>query len=195
MNDPVDGVALRFEHFVETVFDKLAIAVEELTVHVDSLVERVAPRLVREAHQREVAARSRHLAQPVGGRDSHAVEQDPLIVAIDPAHVDFQHAGRLDQFQPRQKPFHATDRRVRRAGLDAVQRRVRMIAAAGDKRIKPVAHRHRQTLRHSLRQQRAGFVSGSPYGASQHGVGGCENVFVAQPGARPRQQRARTLNP
>ena len=74
MNDPVDGMALRFEHFVETVFDKLAIAVEELTVHVDSLVERVAPRLVQEAHQREVAAWSRHLSHPVGGRDSHAVE-------------------------------------------------------------------------------------------------------------------------
>ena len=38
-----------------------------------------------------------------------AVEQDPLIVALDPAHVDFQHAGRLDRLQPRQKPLHATE--------------------------------------------------------------------------------------
>jgi len=33
-----------------------------------------------------------------------AVEQDPLVVAVDPVHVDSQHAGRLDQFQPRQQP-------------------------------------------------------------------------------------------
>ena len=50
MNDPVDGVALRFEHVVEAVLDPLAIAVEQLAVHVDGLVERVAPRLVQEAH-------------------------------------------------------------------------------------------------------------------------------------------------
>ena len=110
----------------------------------DGLVDRVAPRLVPETHQREVAARSRHLAPPVGGRGSHAVEQDPLIVAIDRAHVDVQHAGRLDQLQPRQKPLHATDQRARRTGLGAVQRRVRMVVVAdGDKRIKPVAHRCR----------------------------------------------------
>ena len=66
LNDPVDGVALRLEHVVETVVDQLPIAVEELAVHVDGLVERVAPRLVQEAHQREVASRSRHPAHPVG---------------------------------------------------------------------------------------------------------------------------------
>ena len=85
------------------------------------------------------------------------MEQDPLIVAVDPAHVDFQHAGRLDQFQPRQKPLHATDRRVRRAGLDAVQGRVRLVVVDGNQRIKPVAHRCRQTLRHAVRQQGAGL--------------------------------------
>ena len=113
VHDPVNGVALRFEQVVEVVFDPLAMAVEELAVHVDGLVECVAPRLMQEAHEREVAARGRHFAYPGGGRDSHAVEQDPLIVAVDPAHVDSQHAGRLDQGQPRQQPLHATDRRVR----------------------------------------------------------------------------------
>ncbi len=68
LNDPVDGVALRLEHVVEAFFDQLPIPVEELAVHVDGLVERVAPRLVQEAHQREVATRGRHLAHPVGGR-------------------------------------------------------------------------------------------------------------------------------
>ena len=68
LNDPVDGVALRLEHVVEAVFDQLPIAVEELAVHVDGLVERVAPRLVQEAHQREVATRGRHLAHSVGRR-------------------------------------------------------------------------------------------------------------------------------
>ena len=85
--------------------------------------------LVQEAHQREVPARGRHLAHPVGRGGSNAVEQDPLIVAVDPADVDFQHPGRLDHFQPRQKPLHATDRRVRRAGLDVVQRRMRIVVA------------------------------------------------------------------
>ena len=37
VNDPVNSVALRLEHIVETVFDQLAVAVEELVVHVDGL--------------------------------------------------------------------------------------------------------------------------------------------------------------
>ena len=67
LNDPVDGVALRLEHVVETVVDQLPIAVKELAVHVDGLVERVAPRLVQEAHQREVTAHPRHPARPAPG--------------------------------------------------------------------------------------------------------------------------------
>ena len=72
-------------------FDQLAVAVEELAVHVATgLVERVAPRLLEEAHQREVPARDRHLAHPVGrGPNSNAVEQDPLIAAVDPADSRF----------------------------------------------------------------------------------------------------------
>ncbi|MCY4508738.1 MAG: hypothetical protein OXG35_17540, partial [Acidobacteria bacterium] len=35
---------------VEAGLDQLAVAVEELAVHVDGLVERVAPRLVRRKH-------------------------------------------------------------------------------------------------------------------------------------------------
>ena len=66
LNDPVDGVALRLEHAVEAFVDQFPIAVEELAVHVDGLVERVAPRLVQEAHQREVTAWGRHPAHPVG---------------------------------------------------------------------------------------------------------------------------------
>ena len=64
MNDPVDGLALRLEHVVEAGLDQLAVAVEELAVHVDGLVEGVAPRLVEEAHEGEVPARGRHLAHP-----------------------------------------------------------------------------------------------------------------------------------
>ena len=109
-------------------------AVEERAVHVDGLVECVAPRLVQEEHEREVAARGRHFAYPGGGRDAPAVEQDPLIVAGDPAHVDAQHPGRLDQGQPRQQPRHATDRLVRCTRLDARQRRVRLVGADGDQR-------------------------------------------------------------
>ncbi len=82
LNDPVDGVALRLEHVVEAFVDPLPIAVEELAVHVDGLVERVAPRLVQEAQQPEVATRGRHLAHPVGRRGPDAVEQDPLVVAV-----------------------------------------------------------------------------------------------------------------
>ena len=195
LNDPVDGVALRLEHVVEAAFDQLPIAVEELAVHVDGLVERVAPRLVQEAHQREVATRSRHLAHPVGRRGPDAVEQDPLIVPVDPAHVDVQHAGRLDRVQPRQKPFHATDRRARRAGLDAVQRRMRMVVADGDQLVEAVAHRRRQTLRHALRQQGAGLVPGRPHRTAQHRVGRRENMFIAKPASRPRQQRRRAVEP
>ncbi len=64
VNDPVDGLALRLEHVAD--LDQLAVAVEELAVHVYGLVERVAPRLVQEAHQREVTAWGRHPAHPVG---------------------------------------------------------------------------------------------------------------------------------
>jgi hypothetical protein len=57
---------LRLEHAVEAFVDPLPIPVEELAVHVDGLVERVAPRLVQEAHQREVTAWGRHPTHPVG---------------------------------------------------------------------------------------------------------------------------------
>ena len=194
LNDPVDGLALRLEHVVEAAFDELPIPVEELAVHVDGLVERVAPSLVQEAHQRKVAARGGHLAHPVGRRGPDAVEQDPLVVAVDPAHVDVQHVGRLDRFQPRQKPFHAPDRRARRAGLDAVQGRVRLVAN-GDQPVEAVAHRRRQTLRHALRQQGACLVPGRPHRTAQHRVGRRENVFVPKPASRPRQQRRRAVEP
>ena len=77
MNDPVDGLALRLEHVVEAGLDQLAVAVEELAVHVDGLVERVSPRLVQKAHQGQVPAGGRHLTHPVGRGRSNAVEQDP----------------------------------------------------------------------------------------------------------------------
>ena len=193
--DPVNGVAVRVEPVVEVVFDRRAMAVEERAVHVDGLVECVAPRRVQEAHEREGAARGRHVAYPGGGRDAHAVEQDPLLVAGDPAHVDSQHPGRLDQGQPRQQPLHATDRRVRCTRRDARQRRVRLVVADGDQRSEAVAHRRRQTRRHAGWQPCAGVVSGSPHRAAPHRVARRENVLVAQPGARPRQQRGRALEP
>ena len=70
-----------------------------------------------------------------------------------------------------------------------------MVVADSDKRIEAVAHRRRQTLRQALRQQRAGFVSGSPHRAAQRRVDRCENVLVAKPAASPRQQRGGTLDP
>ena len=66
LNDPVDGLTLRLEHVVEAAFDQLPIPVEELPIHVDGLVERVAPSLMQEADQREVTAWGRHPAHPVG---------------------------------------------------------------------------------------------------------------------------------
>jgi len=69
-------VQLGLEHVVEAFVDPLSIPVEELAVHVDGLVERVAPRLVQEAHQRErsetgtalsgIDARSRRTVQQQG---------------------------------------------------------------------------------------------------------------------------------
>ena len=128
------------------------------------------------------------------------MKQDPLVVAVDPVHVDSQHAGRLDQLQPRQQPLHAPDGRVRRARLDPVQRRERLVVVDGDQRIKTFAHRCRQAFGHALRQQRPGLVSGRPDRAAQHRIGRCENVLVAEPGARPelaarRSARAATPRP
>ena len=37
------------------------------------------------------------------------------------------------------------------------------------------------------------LVSGSPYRVAQHRIGRRENVLVAEPGARPRQQRRGAL--
>ena len=56
---PDESEVIPFLTVVEAVLDQLAIAVEQLAVHVAGLVERVAPRLVQEAHQREVAPRKR----------------------------------------------------------------------------------------------------------------------------------------
>ena len=72
---------------------------------------------------------------------------------------------------------------------------MRLVIVDGDQRIKTVAHRCRQALGHALRQQRPGLVSGSPYRAAQHRIGRRENVLVAEPGARPRQQRGGPLEP
>ena len=72
---------------------------------------------------------------------------------------------------------------------------MRLIVVHGDQRIKTFAHRCRQALGHALRQQRPGLVSGRPYRAAQHRIGRCENVLVAEPGARPRQQRGGPLEP
>ena len=72
---------------------------------------------------------------------------------------------------------------------------MRLVVVDGDQRIKTVAHRCRQALGQALRQQRAGLVAGSPYRATQHRVGRGENMLVAEPGARPRQQRGGALDP
>ena len=119
---------------------------------------------------------------------------DPLVVAVDPVHVDFQHAGRLDQFQPCQQPLHAPDRRVRRARLDPVQGRVRLVVVHGDQRIKTFAHRRRQALGHALRQQRPGLVSGRPYRAAQRERARRGARRAPAPAAR-RSARAATPRP
>ena len=72
---------------------------------------------------------------------------------------------------------------------------MRLVVVDGDQRIKTVAHRCRQALGQALRQQRAGLVAGSPYRATQHRVGRGENMLVAEPSARPRQQRGGALDP
>ena len=72
---------------------------------------------------------------------------------------------------------------------------MRIVVADGDQRIEAVAHRGRQTLGHALRQQGAGLLSGTPHRASQRRVGRGEDVFVAKPAPRPRQQRAREIEP
>ena len=72
---------------------------------------------------------------------------------------------------------------------------MRLVVVDGDQRIKTVAHRRRQALGHALREQRPGLVSGRPYRAAQHRIGWRENVLVAEPGARPRQQRGGPLEP
>ena len=79
--------------------------------------------------------------------------------------------------------------------IHPVQGRVRLVVVDGDQRIKTFAHRCRQALGHALRQQRPGLVSGRPYRAAQHRIGRCENVLVAEPGARPSQQRGGPLKP
>ena len=85
-HDAVDGVALGFQLFLETEMDLLLIALQEFAVHVDALVEGVAPGLVQETHEGEITARSSLRA---GGRRrrAYAVEQVALIVAVDPADV------------------------------------------------------------------------------------------------------------
>ncbi|MDE0385821.1 MAG: hypothetical protein OXI22_18210 [Defluviicoccus sp.] len=77
----------------------------------------------------------------------------------------------------------------------SLQRRVRIVVADGDERIEAVAHRRRQTFGHALRQQGAGLLSGTSHRAAQGRVGRRENVFVAKPAPRPRQQRARAIEP
>ena len=79
--------------------------------------------------------------------------------------------------------------------LDAVQRRMRLVVADGDQLVEAVAPRRRQPLRHALRQQGAGLVPGRPHRTAQHRVGRRENVFVAEPAPRPRQQRRRAVEP
>ena len=49
--------------------------------------------------------------------------------------------------------------------------------------------------RHAVCQLGAGVVSGSPPRAAPHRVARRANVLVVQPGARPRQQRGRALEP
>ena len=88
LHDPVDGVTLGLQLLVEPVLHQLPASVQELAVHVDRLVEGVPPRLVQEAHEREVPPWCRHPAEPGRGGRAHGVEQGTLVVAVDPAHVD-----------------------------------------------------------------------------------------------------------
>ena len=72
---------------------------------------------------------------------------------------------------------------------------MRIVVADVDERIEAVAHRRRQTLGHALRQQGADLLSSSPHRAAQHRVARGEDVFVAKPTPRSRQQRARAIEP
>ena len=110
-------------------------------------------------------------------RFEHVV--DHLAVAVEElaAHVD----GLVER---------VAQRLVRQVGLDAVQGRVRLVVD-GDQHIETVADRRRQARDHALRQQRPG----SPYRSAQHRIGRRENMLIAEPGARPRQQRGGVIEP
>ena len=64
LHDPVDGVTPGLQLLVEPVLHQLPATVQELAVHVDRLVEGVPPRLMQEAHEREVPSWCRHPAEP-----------------------------------------------------------------------------------------------------------------------------------
>ena len=72
---------------------------------------------------------------------------------------------------------------------------MRRVVADSDQLVEAVAQRRRQPLRHALRQQGAGLVPGRPHRTAQHRVGRRENVFVAEPAPRPRQQGRRAVEP
>ncbi len=147
------------------------------------------PRLVQEAHQREATAWSRHPAHPSADRGSHAVEQDPLVVAVGPS------PRRLPaRRSPRSVPAapaaaSCPDRRVRRARLDSVQEPVRLVVVNGDQRIKisrPISTRVCWGNRPSTR------TKATWYGRVDDWRGDGRRRGVAVPGG---SRRCRCLNP
>ena len=55
--------------------------------------------LAQEADKGQISARRHQLAQAVGGHGTHTVEEEALIVAVDPVDIDLQDTGFLDQSQ------------------------------------------------------------------------------------------------
>ena len=108
LHDAVGGMALGFQLFLKTKLDLFLIALQEFAIHVDALVEGVAPSLVQEADKGQIAARRHQLAQAVGGHGAHVVEQEALVIAIDPADIHLEDTGVLDQSQLGQQPAHAS---------------------------------------------------------------------------------------
>jgi len=83
-------------------------------------------------------------------------------------------------------------RRVRR-GARGVPRRLLPPGADGD--ASRFDARAACGVSAGRRVRRVGFVPGSSHRAAQHRVGRGENLLVAEPGARPRQQRGGSLKP
>ena len=124
---------------------------------------------------------------------SHAVKQDPLVVAVDPADSSTPVAS-ISSSLARSRFMPPTD------GFDELALiRFRgecgwsSSTATSASRPSRIGADRRSAMR--CARQGADLLPGTPYRAAQHRVGRREDVFVAKPAPCPRQQRARAIEP